>query len=471
MKFKSTVFLALLLFIHTEFHTVSSNPATNPKAVSNSESVLASSNDAQQNNPDRFNRSKIQFNNLIEDVQYLILYHMNLTELVQMAQTNSRMYSMAKEVFAHKYRDHTIDISSNGLHRPHHKRVIITDINSAESILKYFGSLIKKLAIVNSTFTKSVSKALCKLVNEYVLGTVTHLDLDFLKEDTLQQFTSPFNEVEELNILLFENIYHENTMPLNQMFPKLRSLFIGALGGTDYKLIDLNFPNLFYININLNNIFHQREQVKSFLQKNKQIKHVESMYCPYYFMCELHEILPDIELLTLTDNIKGLSQPLRFERMKHFKTKSRSIEQLHLLEFPHLQSFDVRCDDDNFDALKNYLSNIRNISKFHISAHMSIDERITQLTDELPNLTEFSIECFNQHLPAEVIAQIIQSHDNLDKFEVTVYRKYSESIIKHFHELAENDWRVTDMIVVEDPYVVKFTVEKFERNIKMDEMI
>lgn len=452
MRFNSLIFLALLSCIHIELCAASSNQAT-LKAVPVIESVTMSSDDnddVQRNSPAESNKSNIQFTDLIEDVQYLILYEMNFTELVQMAQTNNRFNSIAKDVFSHKYRDYSIEIRTikHGIANCYcdntFKIILIKELQLITNVLRLFGNRIKTLAIVNRFIDDNLSTAINKLVNVYASRSVSNLDLSYIKEDTLEQFTEPFSEVQTSNLAVFIENITGNIMPFNQLFPKLISLSMVLAHDLDYHFIDVTYPYLKHIEIHVHEFSDKRKKhIESLFRKNNQIQSVTTWNFPVDYVITINKMFPHLEKLSIRD-FEDIHQTLYFDHVKEFRLASFEVGCLNKLLFKNLQSFDMYYDEFFVDEQKQFFKINQNITKLTIEIFSySIDDNFIQLIDELPNLREIKMQSIVNSIDPEIITKIIQSHEKLMKAEFSSYRKYDKSAVEYFPELLEQ-WHVNE---------------------------
>lgn len=446
MNYNSLVFLALLLCIHAKLCSASSNRTTS-NAVS---------------------ERNIQFTDVIEDVQYLILHEMNFFELLQMAQTNARFHSMATDVFSHKYRDYSIDIQTKrggvkDYNCDHTSRIIlIKKFQLIERFLQLFGSRIKTLVIVNRFIEDRLSTSINKLANVYASESVTYLDLSFIKEDTLAMFTKPFTEVETVSMAVHNDQLNGNIMPFDQLFPKLKHMKIFLATDLDYHFIDVSFPYLEHIDIHVHEFSgNRKKRVESLFRKNKQIRNVAMWDFPIDYVISINRMFPLLEKLSVND-LGNINQILYFDHVREFKLASfRKAECINKLSFKKLQSFYMYYYDEDFHAEKmQFFRANRNITKLSVEIFSrSIDNQFMQIIDELPNLREIKMVSAVGLINPEDVIKIIQSHEQLTRFNISSYRTYDESAVKYFHEQLGLEWHVNELFNRRGFFLEKKTID------------
>lgn len=265
---------------------------------------------------------RTKFTDLVYDVEYLILDHLNLKDLINLAKAIPRSALVANDIFRKNYKDYNVDIHcANPAGSPikeisSSKRIQLFNFGQVVDILKMFGLHIQRLEIKTSKIISENSAIINEYVNEYA-SSLTHLDLETIKEDTFEQFTSPFNEVKELAFTTFTKRLRTGPFTLSQLFPKLRRLALLLYMGTNYTFINTEIPHLEHLRIlATGEAWNQRDQIEGLIRKNPQIRSIEIQSLPVDYTKQINAYLPYLESLTLPD-IK-VDEVIHFQHVKHF---------------------------------------------------------------------------------------------------------------------------------------------------------
>lgn len=258
---------------------------------------------------------KTKFVDFNLDVLFLIFDNLEFAELLNIAQTNSKLHPVGAEVFSHKYGDYEIQmLTATNQYRGEEmceisdekKFIKIFDYRTILRVLKYFGIVIKKAHTNNNEMRDDRSREINKMLNQHAIASLTHLDLHYIKSDTLKQFSIPFEQVEDLTIKfgieLKKNKLTGNIKSFNQLFPNLKRLTIGFFVDVDYTFIDYKLQNLEYLDIETARQACGEgtyQLIKSFLLKNPGIRSIELKYFPDDMLIFIHEHFKYLESLTV----------------------------------------------------------------------------------------------------------------------------------------------------------------------------
>lgn len=109
-------------------------------------------------------RNKTKFDNLNDDVLYLILNYSNLTALTSIAEVRPRFAYFAGKAFLSKYRNYAILIYDGDNYEDYANRssLLIGDYRLGLNVLKYFGKDIKNLRVDNEMLPHEHSRTINK---------------------------------------------------------------------------------------------------------------------------------------------------------------------------------------------------------------------------------------------------------------------------------------------------------------------
>lgn len=151
-------------------------------------------------------RNGTTFNDLYDDILFLIFDCFDWEDLLNVTKVNSNMSSFAEYTFRRKYGDYAIDILMFGDGRDPISAFIsdskYIDIPHKWSLgldlIEHFGHLINELNIGHLAMepaTKYIEK-----ITKYGDKTLKRLHIKFIQRDILQYFNVPFERLENLKI-------------------------------------------------------------------------------------------------------------------------------------------------------------------------------------------------------------------------------------------------------------------------------
>lgn len=422
------------------------------KAIAQVESnvgLLSNANDSAAQRLDGNSRAKTKFVDLNFDVLYLIIDQFELAELTIIAQSNA-YHSMASDIFRLKYHDYNIQFSDIGYRDPgnYHihvnddgngKCIAIVDHDFGVEILKLFGNVIKRVYIQNHSNNPLHSTNINRMVNQVGSESITHLDLSYIKRDTLQQFAKPFNDVEELHLTNSQLELTYPIIPFNRLFPNLKRAEFRLNTNLEYKFIDCNLPNLVELEMYSG---HQTEfQCERLIRKNPQIRKLKVWSFANDYARTINELLPELESLTL-GNFYTENGMIHFKNVKHFWSAQSRSQTIDRLSFARLESLRMNYNGNDFNVWQNFFRNHnQTVTKLHLSKSQDpIDMHMVDfLIAELPHLVKLTLINF-YGIDTQIAARIFQNHPKLMRFEFA--RFYTDSDINSFHDRFGNEWDI-----------------------------
>lgn len=170
-------------------------------------------------------QKKTKFNNLDDDVLYIIFNDFQFDDLLSVAEAKPDFTCVASQIFGQKYQNYNFVVGRLDQEKFEEKvRIkyfIINDCKMALNTLRYFGNNIKKLEVDNRKLSDDQSRNISKFVNNYASASLTHIYLNKAKEDTFSQFKKPFENVVVLRCSI-ERGQSGEILSFNEMFPKLQ---------------------------------------------------------------------------------------------------------------------------------------------------------------------------------------------------------------------------------------------------------
>lgn len=389
----------------------------------------------------------IKLTDLDFDVLFLIFDHLDVPELIHMAAAHPNLKIIAESIFFEKYHDYEIRIIEANEHHTdekfrinqHEKYIEFPDSDWIEVVLKYAGKWIQKLKIESDQLYDR-SKFVNEIVNKYMSESLISLNLNYIDTDTFEYFTMPFNAVEKLHFSIDEEVPSANMLPLNQLFPKLRQMYVSVWLDLDYSFFDCEFYHLEHVEVSVNyyNSKNQIKQIENLLQKNPQIRIISTWHFPADYVKIINKLLPNLENLTLHE-FGSLDENVCFENVKNFQLFEPLPNSLEKLSFPHLESIDMEFNG-NEEWIK-FFENHRRLNKLIINK--VTENQLLEITSLLPNLVELEVydtEFF--YMSAEGVIQIIQNHEKLLKFDFPAEWFERFASVRKLNERISNEWHV-----------------------------
>lgn len=220
---------------------------------------------------------------------YLMLNGLdNLKALLNAAKLNSRVNSIACDVFRAKYGEYDVliqdvdkdnyDIEEIEIGEKTYKTITINENQMKIDMLQYFGKCMSSLKIEGYEMSDEQSRTLNRMANEYASESLKSLKIFSVKKDTFEQYTRPWKEVENLTFTCFvEGLNGNSIMPFNQMFPKLKIFKAVLTSKNNYSFMNHYYPNLKSLDITWNRqsgTNHGNRIIDNLLRKNPKVKNV-----------------------------------------------------------------------------------------------------------------------------------------------------------------------------------------------------
>lgn len=219
-----------------------------------------------------------------------ILELLNFEDFLNAANSNKHIYHAARFLFLRKYCGKK-RLLLNFMIEPVNYRFFIREertvgylyatvrcLKIALLLLRCFGCLMDRIRFTfsNSTCEKYVTS----YIHQYCADSLTKIHIDFIPKNGLHYFMQPFNKVEEVDLLSFEDqIQSPGNDWLCRIFPKMKKLTVPEFSGLFVNGVTVNhFPYLEYLKITRytgENSRYVRENIISTLKLNPQLKIID----------------------------------------------------------------------------------------------------------------------------------------------------------------------------------------------------
>lgn len=393
------------------------------------------------------NRKRIEFIDLNEDVKYHIVEQLSLMDLMILAEAIPEIRPLAVAVFRTRYDELEMQyIFPNNV--PYGRKF---DVDGRRiktyfyeftlSLLKHFGCAIKKLT--NKLAKTHENYAMIdKYINKYSGQSLIQIDLGYTQ--TFKNFTKPFAQVTDLSFFVAAEV-GIGALTLEQLFPNLCRWKLDLDGNIDFSFLNRNFPHLEHLYMLFKDeTWQRRDQIEQFLRNNNQIRSVNIYFIqdhyPIFKLDEINDMLPNIENLTVQTFHIG-NDTVHFQNVKHFTFNSHYASSIDKLFFPQLESMSMTFMFSNeFDPWMRFWANHRNLKQLTIKTYSGTANDMVRFVSELTVLREITMEWIG-HFNIEIISQIIDMHQTLNKFEFATNRPTDEGMAT-LRSQFENEWNI-----------------------------
>lgn len=407
----------------------------------------------QHKNTNPNGRNAIKFTDLNFDVLFQIIIDLDVIDLFNLARSSAKLSLPVTELFRRRYKNYRIEISNtcstcaepfvltqcaNG-----EDRFYINDFQSAIGILTHFGHLISRLDVQNHKFNRNDSAAIIRCMNKYCVESLTQLNLDFIKCDTIEHLTAPLNNVEELSLIVEARRIKSGVLPLNQLFPTLKKLHLKLYSDLDYAFIYCNFSHLEHLSVAAsNNVWDRKDHVEELLRKNPNIRSFNARDFPNDYAKVISKHLHQLENLTLHEFDAG-NDSIHFEHVKKLNLYAAASSSIVNLSLPRLESMEMFYSSKLLTEWMEFFRNHQNLKQLKIyqmesNAEMSV--LLAELTAELHDLVEVTMEC-RTRVRAQSIIKFIENHEKLMKFEL-LNLNFRRSSLNILENRFENEWHI-----------------------------
>lgn len=410
---------------------------------------------------DESNIVRTKMHDMNADVLMLIFDQLELQEMLRFATAypNKRILSVARQYFRSRFNNYRVYIQTNSyndLEANSTAKKIKVSLKKSFKLLKIFGSAIQSLEIQFPT------SELMQFVNKYLSDTLVTFKLTYARNDTLHQFAKPFTKV--VNFSFGYNDRHRikaDHVPLNQLFPNVRHLFLSSYEDLEFDSMYCSFPHLeqfeFYHPFKELN----ESMLETFFQMNPNIQSL-ILWRLRQNMCNVvNNNLGNLENLTLGMYSFEIEEDTTFDHVKHFKIDQcifgPNYASMNLLSFPRLESLAVsyatrgslswarqEADAERASALwAEFGRNHDHVSRLKVAGVLG-SHNLIEWMSEFTNLIDIEIEHgtdFTHPVTVETINQIIQMNNKLTTLKLLAFCLTENELDELRAEFGDN-WRI-----------------------------
>lgn len=395
-------------------------------------------------------RNNVKITDLDMDSLYIIAEMLDFMDFLHLVQLDRKLSYVATETWRRKYNTISIvraDYIDKYYRRQFNekpgKRVELHNFSLIKDILKHFGCVLKRCSVAGHNIKPDRAPIVSEYINRYASNSLEYLSMGPIREDTLQKFTQPFNELKELSLDVYElKQIKTGNLSLSQMCPKLKKLTMFFDTDVDYSYFAEELPHMddLYVAIS-DRARNQSHQIEEFLRLNSQIKTCYVQYAPHGFVEAVAKFLPNILNLTL---LHVGNDTAHFEYVTHFEMLTYDPIHVERITFSNVESLKLRYAQVNFNSWIEFFHNNQNISKLHM--FLWYDDNVVplvELTAELPNLIEMKFDS-SSPVSVDTIIQFIENHEKLMIFQFTI-AKFELDDFNMLRVRFENEWRIQEI--------------------------
>lgn len=409
---------------------------------------------------DQSSKDRKRLADLNPDVLSLIFDEMSIEDMMNLldARLPQSLVAAAKNSFYRRYKDYEVKIGN----WPHLKRIRIIDLYKfmelpseeiAPNVLRVLGDVIQRLTMRYPT------KTILQLINKYASDSLTELSLrfnSFVGDDTIQTLTNSFKRVKVLELKVTDK-FNPGNLTFIEMFPNIREL--------NFEMHSYDVNCSFFVgkfehlqHLALHSYAGQYHQFKNWLIENSQIRCLGLSQLTSDISDTINEHLPNVEALEMLTVATWMENPARFENIKDLQISEYCKEPLDLVTFSRLESLRIFIGRDCFystrervDRLTEFFGRHSNVSRFETSWKFFSENgnylpSLLKLMNELPHMTEFTLEMFETffddfNVSFDILRTILQNNVELVKFHLLI-TKLSDWQIEMLQKQFKNEWHI-----------------------------
>lgn len=410
----------------------------------------------------------------------LILEELDFTSLLNVAQTNGLFSILATDVFNRKFSNYKIVLkiglppiepieSSDDMHdiilgissdlveffdpfyvkedddRPlvavSNKQIEILNFDLSLTVLKYFGRVIRNLEVDYSSMDMDRTKKINQAINKYCSNMLIQFDLQHCNENSMEKWTGPFVNVENVSIGSQLTKSTNESLPLDQLFPNIKNLYFDFLSELDESYTDCYMSHLEHLSIGIAKRSSEKNEPKfeNLIKRNPHIFSIALDNISSKFLSIVNELLPNLQDLTLwTFEINRRS--IHFENVKIFETQIGLYSSPVNITFSKLEELRMSLYIDGHHEWIDFFRNHSNLKRLHIKEILQnrMPLPFEELMAELPHLEEMSMR-YKPNENVESIIVFLNNHKKLVKFELIECSDADKAILRN---KCEHEWSI-----------------------------
>lgn len=441
MRIIQLIFVTIIIII---CNSCLSNGSIEP----NDDNIVPLSVEQRQKIVNKLINNKIKLTKTNENVLFHIVKDFTLKDFMKLVESKKIISSTILQLLRRKYKTYHIEILKTKTETSElvrdiapEKLIVINDLYTATEIIKHIGPVINRIEVRNKYILKNESMIVNQFIDRYCAKSLIHLDLDSIKINTFETFTSPFNKLEELAFSVDVEKVRVGTLPLNDLFPNLKRLHMKFHSYIDFKFINYAFSKLEHLDLYASDIaWEQKRQIEAFVAKNLHVRSLEFSVADDYYIKDINEIFPHLENFTIQSFDVG-NAIIRFDNVKHFTLKTPFAPSIAKLSFPHLESLTFKYASTLFNEWMGFMRKHSNITHLDLTEfYKGTDVPLIELTAQLPELIVMKVTS-KKCACVDIISQLFDGHKKLMRMEL----KFDQCVRGNLEKISnqfDDEWLI-----------------------------
>lgn len=373
----------------------------------------------------------------------LILEELDLTSLISLAETNKHFLNLAADVLRRRLKDKIIVFSiSNSDHRitqhvtEEDDAVKVYDIDTMLKLLKYFGSSISKMEILNDedSFISKMrilnDKAnqsevqmilVYKFVNLYCSKTLVQLHIANAPNGFFNEFLRPFTMLQNVSFSGYLDRLSNERSSLSEIFPEMRRLILNSYHIDDSSWVDQLFPHMVHLSLMVYNIQGDSPtrmtspKIERLLANNLQIRSLALEDASLDMLRIVANKLPNLEKLELKMfDVFDLDDEdkIHFEQLKFFKTRLSSHSIPIIIDLNHIEEFETDAFPDSCQRWIEFVETNKHLKKLKVDHYYIRNSVVLRLAQANSNIVDMSLWC-GVGVKSESIVKLIENNKQM----------------------------------------------------------
>lgn len=398
------------------------------------------------------NKSHLMYLNI--ECNLLILEELDLTSLISLAETNRHFLNLAADVLRRRLKDKIIVFSiSNSGHRitehatEEDDAVKVHDIDTMLKLLKYFGSSISKMEILNDedSFISQMGifndeakvqsevqmKSVYKFVNLYCSKTLVQLHMANAPKGFFDEFLQPFTMLQNVSFSGYLDRLSNERSSLSEIFPKMRRLILNSYHIDDSSWVDQLFPHMVHLSLMVYNIQGDSPtrmttpKIERLLANNLQIRSLALEDASLDMLKIVANKLPNLEKLELKMfDVFDLDDEdeIHFEHLKFFKTRLSSHSLPIIIDLNHIEEFETDAFPDSCQRWMEFVETNKHLKKLKVDHYYIRNSDVLRLAQANSNIVDMSLWC-GVGVKSESIVKLIENNKQMKTLHLKLKSK------------------------------------------------
>lgn len=363
------------------------------------------------------------------------LEHLDLKDLVKLALDSADGYQKANEFYKMEYGDILVIITDDAGYVLNFRHIHI-NYDLIEKFLKAFGGSIKRLHIKYRSIPRDKQNFVTKLVSSYCSKTLLEFNARSCKNGAFNGIKTPFEMVNRVYFFCEWSESGQNSLPFNELFPKVRILLLNYPGDDIYNYHYTDLMKLFVYKNASNNFIR-------IIKNNPQIQHLilkeNSMDVIKTVSETLHELkILDIEIPSDLESYKGPA--IQFEKIEEVSITSNDCKiDANKIKLKNIDSLKLYLSGNVEDEYAEFIGGITALKSLFIFDGSFSKSTFSKLSQKLSTLSEVDI-VFDSSVDADDIWKFVQNNKKINNVHFDC--SGSEEFLQDMRSKFGKEWKI-----------------------------